>query len=464
MTQNAPESAGNIVKFQISSNFTDNAVELSAGVVDFRYYENVLSNSVTATATCVETGYQSDDSGGATGQQSTVDGLPIRGGERTDITIEDAYGNQLTFEEGLYVNRLRDVDPGTSKDLYFIDFASREFFANEQTRVVKKYEGNIGDNVEKILKDVLKVTSDIEIDNTAVPYNFIGNDRKPFYICTWLASKSIPEIATEDAKTGIKGAAGYLFFQTRDGYHFKSIDKTFTGKPKKKFIFNNSTQLPEGYDAKVLTYDINSDIDVGKNLMMGMYNNRSIFFDPVSFNYEVRSFPEPEKPQTEGQIVDENTTPPPPSSEDYVGKTELAAEEPVSELIAKEFRQSPTRLMSFVLDTGVMPSGITSQEQLDTWNEEKSKSNFDFKDTVVQSIMRYNQLFTVKTDITIPGDFTIKAGDLVECSFPELSGSESKEVNSETKGKYMVASVCHRVTPDSSTTSLSLVRDSFGGK
>ena len=145
-------------------------------------------------------------------------------------------------------------------------------------------------------------------------------------------------------------------------------------------------------------------------------------------------------------------------------KTELAAEEPVSELIAKEFRQSPTRLMSFVLDTGVMPSGITSQEQLDTWNEEKSKSNFDFKDTVVQSIMRYNQLFTVKTDITIPGDFTIKAGDLVECSFPELSGDESKEVNPETKGKYMVASVCHRVTPDSSTTSLSLVRDSFGGK
>ena len=38
---------------------------------------------------------------------------------------------------------------------------------------------------------------------------------------------------------------------------------------------------------------------------MGMYNNRSIFFDPVSFDYEVLSFPEPEKPQTEGQIVDE---------------------------------------------------------------------------------------------------------------------------------------------------------------
>ena len=51
----------------------------------------------------------------------------------------------------------------------------------------------------------------------------------------------------------------------------------------------------------------------------------------------MRSFPEPEKPQTEGQIVDEEKTPQVPSSEDYVGKTELAAEEPVNELIAKEF-------------------------------------------------------------------------------------------------------------------------------
>ncbi len=457
MSENAPESAGNIVKFQISSNFKDYAVDLSAGVVDFRYYENVLANNVTASATVVETGYQEDGSGGAGGKQSTVDGLPIRGGERTDITIEDAYGNELTLEEGLYVNRLRDVDPGTSQDVYFLDFASKEFFANEQTRVVKRYEGNIGDNVEKILKDVLKVEADIEIDNTGAPYNFIGNDKKPFYVCTWLASKSIPE-----SDKGSK--AGYLFFQTRDGFHFKSIDKILGSEAKKKYIFNNSTKLPDGFDAKILTCEINSDVDVGKNLMMGMYNNRSIFFDPVFFNYEVRSFPEPEKPQTEGQIIDEEKTPPPPSSEDYVEKTEIAGSDPASELIAKEFRQSPTRLMSFVLDTGVMPSGLTSQEQLDAWNQEKSKTNFDIRDTVVQSIMRYNQLFTVKTDITIPGDFTIKAGDVIECSFPALSGGESEEINSETKGKYMVASVCHRVTPDSSTTSLSLVRDSFGGK
>ena len=456
---NAPESAGNIVKFRVSSNFTEYAVELAAGVVDFRYYENVLSNNVTATATIVETGY-SDGTGDS---QSTVDGLPIRGGERTDITIEDVYGNELTLEEGLYVNRIRDVNPDTTKDVYFLDFASREFFANEQTRVVKKYEGNIGDNVQKILRDVLKVTTDIDIDNTSAPYNFIGNDRKPFYICTWLASKSIPEVTSAGGTSGKGRAAGYLFFQTRDGYHFKSIDKIFSGTVKKSYIFNNSTSIPEKYDAKILTYDINSDVDVGKNLMMGMYNNRSIFFDPLSFNYEVRSFPEVETPPPEGQIVGKIVKAV-DSVKNYLEKLATAAEEPVSDLIKEEFRQSPTRLMSFIMDTGVMPSGITSQDQLNTWSGEKEKENYDVANTMVQSIMRYNQLFTVKTDITIPGDFSIKAGDLIECDFPKLEGDAVKDVNPETKGTYMVASVCHRITPNSTTSSLSLVRDSFGGK
>ena len=456
---NAPESAGNIVKFRVSSNFTEYAVELAAGVVDFRYYENVLSNNVTATATIVETGY-SDGTGDS---QSTVDGLPIRGGERTDFTIEDVYGNELTLEEGLYVNRIRDVNPDTTKDVYFLDFASREFFANEQTRVVKKYEGNIGDNVQKILRDVLKVTTDIDIDNTSAPYNFIGNDRKPFYICTWLASKSIPEVTSEGGTSGKGRAAGYLFFQTRDGYHFKSIDKIFSGTVKKSYIFNNSTSIPEKYDAKILTYDINSDVDVGKNLMMGMYNNRSIFFDPLSFNYEVRSFPEVETPPPEGQIVGKIVKVV-DSVKNYLEKLATAAEEPVSDLIKEEFRQSPTRLMSFIMDTGVMPSGITSQDQLNTWSGEKEKENYDVANTMVQSIMRYNQLFTVKTDITIPGDFSIKAGDLIECDFPKLEGDAVKDVNPETKGTYMVASVCHRITPNSTTSSLSLVRDSFGGK
>ena len=81
---------------------------------------------------------------------------------------------------------------------------------------------------------------------------------------------------------------------------------------------------------------------------------------------------------------------------------------------------------------------------------------------MVQSVMRYNQLFSIQTNITIPLDLSIKAGDLITCEFPKLKGESNKESNPESGGIYMVAHVCHRVTPEDSFSSLSLVRDSFG--
>ena len=438
-----PAQAGNITKFKISSNLDENSIDLSTGVVDYRYYESVLSNNITATATIVETGFQSDDKGKPGDAPGTVDGLPIRGGERTDITIEDTYGNELKLDDGLYVNRVRDVDPGTQTDVYFLDFASKEYFANEQTRVRKRYEGKISESVTTILQDVLQTDMKIDADTTAVPFNFIGNEKKPFYTCTWLASKSIPEKVEEaEDSDPIGGAAGYLFFQTRDAFNFKGIDNIFSGESTKKYIYNNTPGLPEGYDAKVLTYDINRDIDLQENLMLGTYNNRSIFFDYFAFNYKVVPF----------NITEQSK------------KIAIAGKDGKNDMVAKEFTASPTRLMNHILDVGTLPKGITSNAQLEEWRNERESSNYKAEETTVQSIMRYNQIFSIKTQITIPGDFSIKAGDLVTLDVPELKGSPTKELNPESGGIYMVASVCHRVTPGSSLTSLDLVRDSYGKK
>ncbi len=460
MTQNSPDQAANIIKFKISSNFGDEAIDMSGGVVDFYYYESVLSNHVTTTLTMMETGFETDSKGQPKASKGLIDSLPIRGGERVDFIIEDNYGNELKVDEGLYVNRLRDVDAGTSQDIYFMDLASREYFANEQTRVTKRYEGSISQNVEKILKDVLLVESEVDADETAEPYNFIGNDKKPFYICTWLASKSIPQMESEEGENATGGAAGYLFFQTREGFHFKSIDKIFSGEPVKKYIFNNSPELPPGFDAKILLTDIESDIDLNEKLTLGTYHNRSIFFDFYALNYTVRDYR-----LGEASVVGDNIA---SSSLNNGSKTTSSKITPagkkIDDLIAKEFTQSPSRLMTHILDVGTQPTGSTVEDQLEHWKENRAEPNFKAMDTMQTSIMRYNQLFTVKTNIIIPGDFSIKAGDVVFCDFPELSGSDKKDSNPESGGLYMVAHVCHKVTSGSTTTSLALVRDSYGKK
>ena len=103
------------------------------------------------------------------------------------------------------MNRLRNIDPGVQKDLYTIDLSPREFFANEQVRVTQKFTGQPSDSVAQIMRGLIGTS--VEVDKTARDYNFIGNTKKPFYIATWLASKSIPELSV-DGKVSIGGALG----------------------------------------------------------------------------------------------------------------------------------------------------------------------------------------------------------------------------------------------------------------
>jgi hypothetical protein len=63
--------------------------------------------------------------------------------------------------------------------------------------------------------------------------------------------------------------------------------------------------------------------------------------------------------------------------------------------------------------------------------------------------------------ITIVGDFRLRAGDLIYCDFPEVSGKMNKVVSQKAGGIYMIADVCHRITKNNCYTGLNLVRDSI---
>mgnify|MGYP003323321364 FL=1 len=181
----SPIQPGTVDRFQITGNTSAaNSKDMSPGITDFRYYESIFSNNITATAVIAETGFESDGSAKTSPSAGTIDSLPIRGGERTDIDIKDSENNRLKLE--MYVNRVRNADPGSQQDVYWLDFSSKESFANEQTRVVRRYDGRIDSSVEDILKNVLKYSGKLDIDPTALEYNFIGNDRKPFKVCTCL--------------------------------------------------------------------------------------------------------------------------------------------------------------------------------------------------------------------------------------------------------------------------------------
>tara|TARA_E500000331_G_scaffold358124_1_gene422841 strand:- start:107 stop:1444 length:1338 start_codon:yes stop_codon:yes gene_type:complete len=433
----SPSRPGNIRQFRIKGQDVtgfDNESGTRTALVDLRYYENVLSPSVTFSVGIKET-------------DNLLDSLPIKGGEKCDIILEDSQNGKLNLS--LYVNRVRNVIKDPLESNYFLDLTSEESFTNDQSRVVKRYDGKISDSVESILKQStsgsmgIKTSKNVKVDKTLIKYNFIGNNKKPFTVCTWLASKSVPENA---GKSG--GAAGYLFYETQDGFNFRSIDALFKEqKPKRKLIFTGTPDQPIDYNTKIINYSVEKNIDLKNNLTLGTYSNESIFFDFYDFKYRERSY-----------SVDEGGVSGSKDKLEHGGKDNFDAS------VTDKFRSKPSRIMTRILDVGTLPEGKSSKEQLENWKNHPDQPTFDAAKVMVQSAMRYNQLYSIKINVLIAGDFSLRAGDLVSCDFSQVNPSTSVGIDKRSSGIYMIASVCHRLTSKHTTSNLTLVRDTFGRK
>ena len=334
------------------------------GLISIAYFESLMSDTLRATITFTDTGVNSSDKI----KESILEGLPIVGQERVVLKFED--NNEVTIgdkpELVMYVNKVTPISDDTRKTQIQLDLVSAEFIRNEKTRITKRYDGKISDHVKQLLTEGnsigLKTKKDVsDIDETLNNYNYIGNNKKPFYIINWLSRKSI---SAQNQKKG--KSAGYFFFETADGFHFKSIDSMFAQEQKKSIIFNETPGIPEGYDLKALEYSKDNNVNVQNKLKMGAFSTRTILFDPFTTYYEV---------VTPNAATDEDSL--------KLGGKKLPKlnDEFNCEGANKEF----TRTTYYLLDKGTLATGDTKQ-QLD----KKDEQNFEYKEILNQSIMRYN--------------------------------------------------------------------------
>ena len=73
-----------------------------------------------------------------------------------------------------------------------------------------------------------------------------------------------------------------------------------------------------------------------------------------------------------------------------------------------------------------------------------------------QAIRRYNQLFSGMMEITIAGDFSLHAGDVIFVDIPAVQSERDDTVNKQSGGLYIIADLCHLVNPDGTWTKLNL--------
>lgn len=426
----------NITLFEVYPNNGGEPITYSSGVVELLYYENIMSETVRLTVTIIDTGNAADADDGTGAKITASEKLKITGTEKVYLEFEDALNQKISFntEETALRISARERVTHVKKDMETLELVSKEYIMNESVRVKERYDGKISDSVNKILTDVLKTEKKLDIENTFNERSFIGTLKKPFWFTMWLASQSIPE------KPGAPGVTGgYLLYETHNGYKFKSIDGLMSGTGAsnsnpgklKSYIFNNtdSSEIPPGYTGKILNYDFTDSADIKDQIMMGAYNSTVNLFNSFesAFNCspldiikqeDVVTFPGTEYGKNLDSIFIENW------SRAFTGNEMIGGLKPVEQ-----------------------------SKELDAVK----------KDYLAAASSRYNQLYTVKISITIFGDFSLEAGQLIFCDFPEMSTKNNPTYNPRMSGIYLIAEICHRIDPQyQSFTSLKLIRDSYG--
>lgn len=399
-------------------------IRLDGRTISFDYYESLYSPFATANMIFADTGDSAiaTKETGVDGRLGTIkDNLPINGYENLEFKIETKYGDIDFKKRPFIVNGSATPTQDSTLQGVFLPLISSEGMINQQKPLHKKYTGKISDTVIKILNEELNIEKNrIFVEPTSNTYNFTtppkgGSLDHILRLC----KKSIP----------VGGDPGYFFYQTQDGFNFKSID--FLLKQEVKETYNYSEKLDANLDNNVNDFKIlNSpsfikDQDVISSLRSGTYFSRNVFFDPRTFQYDEVIFNLSEKgvKRTLGKI--------PP----YLNKI-----------------KSYTRTNFHILDIGSLDPNIS----IDV--------NNDPREWQAKSTMRYNLLHSQVVNIQVPCNVRLRAGDVIKCNISAITQGQ-KELgvyDAHRSGKYLILHLCHHFDTTRSYTSLTLLRDTYG--
>jgi hypothetical protein len=437
-----------IKKCLVYSNDEKTKSDIGSLITDLYYFEDLLSPTLKVDILFADTGTVEKDGD----FKNVIDALQMVGTEKVDLELTDP--NDQKIKVTLYTDAIAPIAKENRKSLVSVTLGSKESITNYKTAVNFRLDGKISDNITRILKETLKVDGKkkLDIEETSNNLNHIGNNMRPFATILQLARKGVPQTPNAEGNT-----AGFFFFETSEGYKFKSVEGLLSdtepgGGPKKykSLVYNETpdgrgSSVPPEYGGKILEYNVVTPSgSVQSKLQIGTYSTRTILFDPFNCYYEVIN------PNVKG---------------DKGGEKNLQKAGKNLPKYNKEFdqegaNQDYSRTQYMLLDKGTLPTGDSKQQI-----EKSTEQNFDPKNILNQSVMRYNQFFSTKVEITITGDFSLHAGDYIFIDAPETSTKDTKVMDKQFGGSYVIAKLCHYISlRDGGYTKLTLCRDSTGRK
>jgi len=425
---------------------THGGVDIQKLVVELNIYEGIDKSSVTGTMVIADS-------------INLINNLPIQGTERVSFKLATPGAHEVDhivdFSEAtghpMHIYKLTDKRQiNESTVAYTLHFCSREMVRNTRTKVSEAFSGTYEQMVAKILQDpdYLDSRKTLFFQKTRNQDKVVVPNINPFSAIGMMSKRAL----ADDSKS-----AGYYFYQTTKGFHFRSWESMCVdvrGNPRTpKQIFkympmnvnatgDDATKIEQDYKSVEQYRFINNFHDVLFNQAAGTYGHRVITHNIYNKSYKKDDYhyhnyyaetkhadgPNPAIVNTPVDFDDKSVSDYPESRVTVMATTQFAHNEDTG---------------TYGID--VEQDGITDASRISQRN----------------SINSGTQL-----KLTIKGQSYLEPGDVIEFEYYATERKQKGELKPDPQyaGRYIISKIRHRVTNDEYVQVLECVKDSVHTK
>jgi len=361
--------------------------------------------------------------------------LPMTGMERLELHMFTPGQPEIDYREDkndtLYIyksDRIRNTSGTGRQQLYRLYFTSREAYRNNTIRISKAFKGPIETAVNEIVKSekYLDSRKPFYAEPTATNTKYVIPNLKPLNTIKFLSNNAI---------SGKYKNAGYLFYETTEGFNFRSFESLFasgghTARPVTELYGLQPAKVREDGEQDVIKdlrtvqrYAFVDAVNILEQMNGGLFANRLVTHDIYEKRIETHDFDYHE------------------SFGDYF-HTEHDGEG------GKSFTKW-LHPFTWLDNTRKTLGDLPMQKLMNYVQTKKTHNDYEFvpyKDTVPQKTSQRQQMSNFHLTMTVPGQTRMNAGQLISFALPyqkTVAHDEVQELNPYYSGRYLILQLKH---------------------
>ena len=347
---------------------------------------------------------------------------------------------EMIIDSLFYINNLSTVlDVNTNNKILNFEFISIEAMENSRKSVSRTLRGTCASIVETLLRNDLKCSKDFFVDPTKDGRIILGTDVSPMKIIRDMTNEAISER---------HGSPTYMFFETLEGFHFRSLESLYKEKILMEYTSDGTgghTPRKHGFSEVIL--ELNKIRKVQKtntndsmaDQKSGSYASTVITHDIFNKTYKESNYNYFESFKDERHINFFNGR---GKQEPMIAKVALDDNgSTISDLPVKTFLLPVSFADIVSKQDGQYTNAIT--------NDYKNIRGYDPDSFITKRTSMLNNYDAIAADIEVDGNTFIRAGNMVELNLPAQSAERMEEpdkVDRFYRGAFLIRNIKHSFT------------------